>query len=339
MRTLPPSRHPQLRGALFGCGMISEYHLRAWARIPTVRIIALGNRTVEKAELRRQEFCPDAAVYGSLSELLARERPDFVDILSAPAAHEEHCRQAVESGAAVICQKPLAPDWEAALRVATLLSGAGVATAVHENHRFRPWFQRVLEARRSGLLGRLRFLRIEHFNATSPAEAYKLASPAGVWLEYGSHLVDMMRALLGEPASVLAQAYRVSRAVAGESLVAAQYQFAGATASIEVGWKESVITQGSLLAIGDEGEAWFEGTLTRGGATRFRLVHRQSLVLDETRDATADYNESFYLLQQEFIGALAGAGSITQTPAEHLATLRAVFAAYQSMASGALATV
>jgi len=328
-----------LRGALFGCGMISEYHLRAWARIPEVQIVALGNRTIEKAEQRRREFCPEAAVYGSLTELLERERPDFVDILSAPEAHEEHCRQAVEAGAAVICQKPLAHDWDAALRTAEVLSAPRVVAAVHENHRYRPWFRRVLDARRSGLLGRVRFLRIEHFNATSPAEAYKRAAPTGVWLEYGSHLVDMMRALLGEPASVLAQGYRVSHTVAGESLVAAQYQFDGATASIEVGWKESALTQGSLLAIGDEGEAWFEGTLTRGGPTRLRLVHRQTVVLDETRDAMADYNESFYLLQREFIEALAGAGTITQTPAEHLATLRAVFAAYGSMESGTLVAV
>ncbi|MCL6543669.1 MAG: Gfo/Idh/MocA family oxidoreductase [Bryobacteraceae bacterium] len=334
----PYERRP-LRGALFGCGMISEYHLRAWARIPEVQIVALGNRTVEKAERRRREFCPGAAVYGSLTELLERERPDLVDILSAPEAHEEHCRQAAEAGAAVICQKPLAADWDAALRVAEVLSAPGVVAAVHENHRYRPWFRRVLEAHRSGLLGRVRFLRIEHFNATSPAEPYKLTSPTGVWLEYGSHLVDMMRALLGEPTRVLAQGYRVSRSIAGESLVAAQYQLDGATASIEVGWKESALTQGSLLAIGDEGEAWFEGTMTRCGATRFRLVHRQSVVLDETRDAMADYNESFYLLEREFIDALKGAATITQTPAEHLATLRAVFAAYRSMESGTLVPV
>ena len=327
------------RGALFGCGMISEYHLRAWKRIPEVQIVALGNRTVEKAEQRRREFYPEAAVYGSLPQLLAQERPDFVDILSVPEAHEEHCRQAVEAGAAVICQKPLAHDWDAALRTAEVLSAPGVVAAVHENHRYRPWFQRVLHAHRDGLLGRVRFLRIEHFNATSPAEAYKLVSPTGVWLEYGSHLVDMMRALLGEPASVLAQGYRVSRSVAGESLVAAQYLFDGATASIEVGWKQSALTQGSLLAIGDEGEAWFEGTLTRGGATRFRLAHGQTVVLDETRDAMADYNESFYLLEREFVDALKGEGTITQTPAEHLATLRAVFAAYRSMESGTLVPV
>lgn len=327
------------RGSVYGCGMISQYHLHAWSRIPEARIVALGNRTPAKAEQRRRDFCPGAAVYGSLAELVECERPDFVDILTVPETHEEHCRLVVESGAAVICQKPLAPDWETAVRLAGLLSGPGIIAAVHENHRYRPWFQRVLAALDSGLFGRLRFVRVEHFNATSPAEAYKQLAPTGVWLEYGSHLVDMMRALLGEPLSVLARSYRVSRSVAGESLVAAQFQFEDAVACIEVGWKESALTQGSLLAIGDEGEAWFEGTLTRGGATRFRLVHRQTVVIDELRDAMADYRESFYLLQREFIDALAGKGTIRQTPAEHLNTLRAVFAAYHSMQSGQLVDI
>jgi predicted dehydrogenase len=39
----------KLRGALFGCGMISEFHLRGWLRITEVEIVALGNRTFARA--------------------------------------------------------------------------------------------------------------------------------------------------------------------------------------------------------------------------------------------------------------------------------------------------
>ena len=44
----------KLRGGVFGCGMISEFHLRGWQRIPEVEIVALGNRTIGRAEARRE---------------------------------------------------------------------------------------------------------------------------------------------------------------------------------------------------------------------------------------------------------------------------------------------
>ncbi|MDZ4798186.1 MAG: hypothetical protein SGI92_08495 [Bryobacteraceae bacterium] len=151
----------------------------------------MGNRIREKAEKRRLEFLPATRVDASLPELLRVERPDLVDILSAPKA-----------------------DWDAAQRIAAGLKAA----AVHENHRCRPWFRQAFDAQSGGQLGKLRFLNIEHCNATSPAEACKSTSETGVWLESsGSQLVDSV-----------------------------------------------VSTEGSLLAIGDEGEAWFEGTLTPG---------------------------------------------------------------------------
>lgn len=50
----------QLRGGLFGCGMISEFHLRGWQRIPEVEIVALGNRTISRAEARRDQYVPGA---------------------------------------------------------------------------------------------------------------------------------------------------------------------------------------------------------------------------------------------------------------------------------------
>lgn len=69
-------RESKLRGAVYGCGMISEFHLRGWRRIPEVEIVALGNRTLERAEARRAQFVPSARVYAEL-ETLPKPNPDF----------------------------------------------------------------------------------------------------------------------------------------------------------------------------------------------------------------------------------------------------------------------
>ena len=65
----------KLRGAVVGCGMIAEIHLRAWSRLPEVEIVALGDRDVTAAE-RRRELAPGAAVYTDLQTLLRQARPD-----------------------------------------------------------------------------------------------------------------------------------------------------------------------------------------------------------------------------------------------------------------------
>ena len=50
----------KLRGAVYGCGMISEFHLLGWNRIPEAEIVALCNRTVSRARQRRDQFVPSA---------------------------------------------------------------------------------------------------------------------------------------------------------------------------------------------------------------------------------------------------------------------------------------
>ena len=330
----PMNSVARLRGALFGCGMISEYHLRGWNRIGEVEIVALCNRTISRAEQRRDQFLPDARVYADLDRMLAAERLDFIDILTTPALHREHCLKAAAAGLHVICQKPLCDTWEDAVSLGREMASSGRIFAVHENHRYRPWFTRVREELRRGTFGNPSYLHIQHINATYPGEAYKNESAAGVMFEYGSHLVDMMRCLLGEPSGVYARFERPNRAVRGESLAHAVYRYPEATAIIDAGWKNAALTQGSFLLTGDEGEAYYEGTLTRGSHGRLRISRGDRILVDEQVDPFAAYRDSFYLLEREFTNAALGRGTVTQTAQEHLASLRATFAAYESVRQG-----
>lgn len=97
----------RLRGAVYGCGMISEFHLRGWLRIPEIEIVALGDLAIERAEARRAQFVPAARVHAELGTLLESERLDFIDILTPPALHRAHCLAAKAADLHLICQKPL----------------------------------------------------------------------------------------------------------------------------------------------------------------------------------------------------------------------------------------
>lgn len=330
---------PKLRGAIDGCGMISEFHLRGWSRIPEVEIVALCNRTLSRAEERRAQYVPGARVYDNLESMLAQEQLDFLDILTTPEMHASHCLAARRADLHVICQKPLCPTLKEARELVAAMSESPHIFAVHENHRYRPWFQRVRKLFLEGKLGKLSLLRVEHLIPTEPREAYKNQSETGVWLEYGSHLVDMMRSLLGEPSRVHARMHHLNPAVAGESLAHAVYDYPDATAVVEAGWKHSALTQGCLLLLCSEGEAWYEGSLTRGREARLRISQGDQLISDENFCAYDDYVESFYLFQRECTNAMLGRGSITQSGAENLRSLTCTMAAYDAARSSAIVEI
>jgi D-apiose dehydrogenase len=320
------------RGAIIGCGMIAEYHLRAWRRITEIEIVALCDPDPARAQSRQQEFAPWAKCYAALDELLAGERLDFVDILTPPWLHREHCLQAAAAGLHIICQKPLCGELAEAQSLVAALTNHPQIFAVHENHPYRPWFRDIHALSREGFFGPIRRLSLVQHDAREPPERFKADAQRGIMLEYGVHLVDMVRALLGEPQRVSASFQRVNSRVRGESAAAAIYECADAAAVIDISWKTAGPELGSVTVIGERGVALYEGRMTRGLSSRFRLFQQGQLVRDETRCPTEDFCESFYLLQRDQADAMLHGSPPPQPAADNLKTLAATFAAYDSAA-------
>jgi D-apiose dehydrogenase len=317
-----------LRGAVIGCGFIAEYHLRGWSRIPEVEIVALADPDRARAEQRRVEFAPEAKVYGSLEAVLAGEELDFVDLLTPPRQHREQCLRAKAAGLHVICQKPLCDDLAEARALVREFSGYPKCFSVHENHVFRPWFRRVAQDVQARAFGAVHWLRLEQEDPVLPPQDYCRDSRLGVLLIYGVHLVDMVRTLLGPPESVSARLHRISPRIRGESLAHVAFQYPGATAVVDVAWKDGGFSRGGAVVLGSEGEAAFEGTMTRGGPTRLRIARGDATVLDEARSSVDDYIESFYEFERAFANAMLGSGDAPQPATQNLLTLEMTFAAY-----------
>ena len=332
----------RLRGAIAGCGMISEFHLRGWGRIPEVEIVALVDPVRSRADERRARFAPHARLYDTFDALFACESAasagaplDFVDILTPPWLHREHCLRAAQAGVHIICQKPLCDRLEDARALVNELREYDRLFLVHENHPYRPWFRDILQRHRGGTFGPLRYLHLVQHDPREPPEAFKSEAERGVLLEYGVHLVDMVRALLGEPVRVSARVRRINPRVRGESLAHVVFDYPEATAVIDISWKAHGLPQGGVLLLADAGEACFEGRMTRGDVSRYRVTNGNAVVLDEQRSPTDDYVEAFYLLEREFAEGMLGGPVPVQRALNNLRTLEATFAAYDAAASGA----
>jgi predicted dehydrogenase len=314
--------------------MISEFHLRGWQRIPEVEIVALGNRTIGRAESRRDQFAPGARVYGDLPSMLREARLDFVDILSVPWMHREHVLLAKGAGVHVICQKPLCGSLEDARTLLGEMQGYPKLFAVHENHPYRPWFSRVTELSQQGAFGVPRLLRLCQYDPSEPPEAYKNEAPLGVLLEYGTHLVDMMISLLGLPARAHARLHRFNPRMRGESVALVVYEYPETTAVVDIAWKPGGVGYGSFVLEGEAGGVLYEGTMTRGATSRFRVTQGDRVIVDETRSPYDDYVESFYRFERECTDAMLDGRPVRQTAARNFQTLAATFAAYAAADAG-----
>ncbi len=228
---------------------------------------------------RKYEFAPNAKLYTSVDELFQIEELDFVDILIPPQYHAEICAKAKSKNLHIICQKPICYNLHDAKQLVNAMEDHDKLFAIHENHRFRSWFQNVIEKHQQGFFGRVLYVRWFQHNPFDPSVTYKLKMDPGILLEHGTHLVDMARALIGEPERVYARLNHLNPIITGESLAYLVFEYPESTAIIEVAWKPGGFQQAGFVIEGEEGEAYFSGSMVRSENSEFQISKGKNIVL------------------------------------------------------------
>jgi len=179
--------------------------------------------------------------YGDFREMIEREQPDFVDIITPPTTHHEIIRYAAEKGVAIICQKPLAPTYEESEKIVQLIQQSGVRFVVHENFRWQPWYREVKRLFLNQTLGSLHSLYFRMRPGDGWGEDAYLARqpyfrqyPRLLMHETGVHFIDTFRFLGGEIKSVYAYLKRLNPVIQGEDSGIITFVFeSGATAVLD----------------------------------------------------------------------------------------------------------
>jgi predicted dehydrogenase len=138
--------------ALVGCGGIAKWHLQAY-RKAKYRVVALCDVDRSRAEARRDEFYPRAAVTDSFSDVLVRPDVEIIDITTHPPERPPLIEAALRAKKHVLSQKPFVLDLDVGQRLADLADEMGVRLAVNQNGRWAPHWSYLREATRAGLLG------------------------------------------------------------------------------------------------------------------------------------------------------------------------------------------
>ena len=76
----------QLKGVAVGAGYFSQFHYEAWQRIPEVNLVAICDQDEKKAKKSANIYnVPET--YTNVIEMLDKEQPDFIDIITPPNTH------------------------------------------------------------------------------------------------------------------------------------------------------------------------------------------------------------------------------------------------------------
>lgn len=331
-------RNGVIRIGLVGCGFISDWHLRAYARIPEAEVVALCDRDAVRLDAAGDRY-GIARRHSDLTGMLKTGGLDAVDLCTGPAGRPAIVEAIAAVGLPILVQKPLAESVVAAEAICTVVEAAGVALMVKENWRFQPAYQAMARALADGLIGEPKCFQIVRTCWGSPnpewqvwnEQPYFRELAEAAWFDVGGHFVDTLRSLLGEPTMVFAEMARVSPFMRGEDVAHVVMRFNDCFATCHLSWAER----------GRPGRAAFDrarldGTRgsveidDAGGVTyRDNFGGWRSLAAADAEGDLASHVAS----QLNFVRSLLGLEKMA-TPARHSArTLEIVLAAYESVRS------
>lgn len=316
----------KLRGGMIGCGFFSQHHLAAWKRIPEVEIVAACDLEYERA----RPFAEHA--YCSAEQMLEEERLDFVDIATRVESHLALVSLAAQKGIAVICQKPMAPDWSTALRMVETMEEAGVPLMMHENWRWQPWYRVARAMIGHGDIGTpigYGFRTRARDGAGEQAYArqeYVRGLQRFLIDEALVHYFDTARFLFGDIGSVYADTHRLNPHIAGEdrAIVIVNHQ-EGVS-----GWVDGHRFLDPNPDGPGMGEALFDGDAGVLMILSTGDVYRDNRLVWKNTVSTGYRGDSVYATLAHFIRSLIGNTEFETSGREYLKTFAAVEAAYLS---------
>ncbi len=187
--------------AILGTGFIAnQKHLPAWRRMNgSAKLVALCDVDAEHGEKMARQFGIPKS-YQNTQEMLQKERPDIVDICTPPRTHAALAVSALEAGAHVLIEKPMAVTPEECDTILAAADRAGRKVCVAHSDLFYPSFMKLRELVHQRKIGELRGMRIFLSTPidyiTSKSDHWAHGLPGGVIGETGPHIVYMTLAFL-----------------------------------------------------------------------------------------------------------------------------------------------
>lgn len=319
-RVVPTGRHgmtePTYSVAVIGAGRprgkegatgfgMSHAHAKGYAATGHCKLVAVADLVEPNARAFADEHGDDdTQVFADFREMLRKTRPDIVSICTWPGLHADMVVASAEAGArAIHCEKPMAPTWGEARRMAEAAANAGAQLTFNHQRRFEAPYRTARRLAREGAIGDLVQVQLS----------------CGDMFDWGTHWFDMLLYYVGEePATwVIGQVDRsTTRSVFGVEMETQGLAHVGFASGVR-----GLVTTGDYL---HDGPARTDGTQPRREAlgAMQRLIGTTGVIEVGVRGT---YNERVRILNGDSAGwheaETIGAGHFEEAIAAGIADL------------------
>jgi predicted dehydrogenase len=332
----PEPRNPRRLGiGVVGSGNIIENaHLPSY-RAAGFRVVAITSRTEANAR-RVAEGRGIERIHRSFAELLRDPAVDIVDVALPPDLQPPVVMEAIRAGKHVLAQKPLAVTYRDASAMVEAAERGGVTLAVNQNGRWDPSINAAKRLIADGVLG-TRLVASMTMHIAMPWQAY-YKDPRYerlMILHMSVHHIDQMRVLFGDPAGVWACARKSpGQEHFGETIAqyALTYDDGFWASSLDDGVNWSTDFGITYRIQGTEGVMLGEIGWPRLTYSTLKLQRRGEQTWAEPRFSRMWFPDAFAATMGELMCAVEESRPPSNSGKDNLGTMRAVMAAYRSIA-------
>lgn len=204
----------KLRIGVVGAGNIAtNAHLPAYKEVKNALVCAIADLDLDRAKAAAEKFgIPHA--YSSLTEMLANEAIDAVDICTWNNAHSDLAVEAANAKKHILCEKPMAKSLTEALRMQKAVEENGVSFMLAVPGRFGNANQYVHSLLEKGELGEVYYAKTSYVRRRGTPYGWftdKKTSGGGPVIDIGIHGIDAAWYLMGCPKPTRVSASTSSR--------------------------------------------------------------------------------------------------------------------------------
>ena len=331
----------KLRFAAFGTGFWSNFQLPAWHELDGVECVALYNRTLSKAQALAEKI-GNPTCYDDPNKLLKNEDLDFVDILTDVDTHLKFTKMAAQKGLDVVCQKPMAANYEDAKSMVQICQRENVKLFINENFRWQIPIRRVKEIVDSGKIGEVFKARVSFCSAFPVFDNQPFLAELDQFIitDVGSHILDICRFFMGEATTLHCETQTINPRIKGEDVANVFMTMqSGAHCYVEMSYasilQKEVFPQTLVLIEGSKGSVRLDPDFQIVTTSKEGSIHEtvSPTMYDWVDPEYAVVHSSIVDAQRDILVGLKG-GKGETTGADNFETVKLVWASYASANSG-----
>ena len=204
----------KIQWGMIGTGNVTERKSGpAFSKIPGSKLVAVGNRSPEKAEdyARRHGI---AKWHARPMDVISDPEVDIVYIATPPQSHPDYALACIKAGKPVYIEKPMARTHEECSIINEAADKAGVPVYIAYYRRSLDYFQKIREILDRESIGKVLHINmLQYFAAREedsdssnpPWRVIPEISGGGYFHDVGCHALDIIFYLFGDPLHVTGQ--------------------------------------------------------------------------------------------------------------------------------------